>query len=115
MTDTLPSWAMEKAGQALGSPDFSRELLQVRIAHSLLSAYQQGKQDGQRETREQDAHKEAVIKAAIAWWEHRRPIMGWTEKDHIANPRVNCCNVVEGDLAYAIAAIRSQSDEVQGD
>lgn len=37
MTADLPEWAMEKAGAALGSPDFSRELLQIRIARALVA------------------------------------------------------------------------------
>jgi hypothetical protein len=37
MTADLPEWAMEKAGAALGSPDFSRELLQIRVAYALVA------------------------------------------------------------------------------
>jgi hypothetical protein len=51
------------------------------------------------------ARLEALERAAIIWWRSRRPINGWTEQDHLANPAINCCDVIEGDLARAVAAL----------
>ena len=55
MTDTLPAWAMERVRELPicgdGYPDEGD--FEV-IAQAIVAAYQQGKQDGQRETREQD-------------------------------------------------------------
>lgn len=56
MTDTLPSWATEKAreiNRICGIPDYEPNV--GIIAVYVLSAYQQGKQDGQREMKERAA------------------------------------------------------------
>ena len=43
-----------------------------------------------------------VIKAALAWWEGRRP-HGFTAQDHLRDPMVNCCGELERALARAVA------------
>jgi len=59
MTDTLPSWAIEQAREVAlrwFHPSMVGHVrLRDAIATALTLAYQQGKQDGQREMREQDA------------------------------------------------------------
>ncbi len=54
MTDTLPSWAMEKAREVFDDLHKHPNGRAV-IARALLAAYQQGKQDGQREMKERAA------------------------------------------------------------
>lgn len=54
MTNPLPDWAMEKA-RDLAKPFLSWAELETRAQRFILSAYQQGKQDGQREMKERAA------------------------------------------------------------
>lgn len=46
-----------------------------------------------------------VFKAALAWWEGRRP-HGFTAQDHLREPMVNCCGELERALARAVAVDR---------
>lgn len=52
-----------------------------------------------------DARTEALLsieKAAREWWSRRRP-RGWTKKQHLDNPTINCADAKEDTLAIAIA------------
>lgn len=44
-----------------------------------------------------------VDRAALAWWEHLRPI-GWGLPEHLENPTVNTRSGAEHALAAAVAA-----------
>ena len=50
---------------------------------------------------ERDSYRD-VIKAALAWWEGRRP-HGFTAQDHLREPMVNCSGELERALARAVA------------
>lgn len=66
MTDTLPSGATEKARRIDASLTYESnpQKRDELIATALLSAYQQGKQDGQREMKERAARlKRALTRA----------------------------------------------------
>lgn len=41
--------------------------------------------------------------AALAWWENHRPV-GWSLRQHLDNPGVNCVGEQERSLAQAVAA-----------
>lgn len=45
----------------------------------------------------------AVLRAAIRWWEARRPV-SWSKGRHAVNPKVNCSSDAEAELAMAVAA-----------
>lgn len=45
---------------------------------------------------------EAVMAAALAWWETQRPL-GWNLRKHLDNPSVNTQSAAEHTLAQAIA------------
>lgn len=46
---------------------------------------------------------DAVLQAALAWWETCRPV-GWGLRQHLDNPRVNMRNEAEKRLAETVAA-----------
>jgi hypothetical protein len=46
-----------------------------------------------------------VLRAAIAWWESRRPA-SYTAEDHVANPQINCASEAEKRLALAVARMQ---------
>jgi hypothetical protein len=50
---------------------------------------------------QQEAER-AVLKAAVAWWESRRP-MGWALDQHLKNPAVNTHDQAERLLAITVA------------
>lgn len=46
--------------------------------------------------------EEALQDAAVAWWRSHRPV-GYSEVEHLDNPRVNCSSGEEKRLAIAVA------------
>lgn len=42
--------------------------------------------------------------AAEDWWRGHRPV-GWSEKEHLLNPAINCCGSDEARLAHAVAEV----------
>lgn len=45
---------------------------------------------------------DAVLAAALAWWEAQRPL-GWDLRKHLDNPTVNTQSAAEHTLAQAVA------------
>lgn len=43
-----------------------------------------------------------LIKAAVGWWENKRPIQ-WMVETHLEHPTVNCFNDAERILAVQVA------------
>jgi len=48
--------------------------------------------------------EKAVIAAAVAWWESKRPV-GWTTAAHLRSPLVNTCTDAEASLAVVVARL----------
>jgi hypothetical protein len=47
---------------------------------------------------------------AIHWWMGRRPV-GWSDKEHLDNPTINCPTDRERSLALAVAGYVSSNGE----
>jgi hypothetical protein len=61
--------------------------------------------EGGQQPRLAIATENDVLRAAIAWWESRRPA-SYTAADHAANPQINCVSEAEKRLALAIARMK---------
>ena len=48
--------------------------------------------------------QEAVIRAAVAWWQSHRPLV-WGEPEHLKHPSINTCSDPEKTLALAAAKL----------
>ena len=48
--------------------------------------------------------RERALRAAIKWWETRRPV-AFTAAEHQANPTINTCTDEEARLARAVSAL----------
>ena len=55
-------------------------------------------------TRREREDTAAVVQAAVWWWRTKRP-MGWTQRQHLANPDVNTTTTAQSHLAYTVALL----------
>lgn len=57
-------------------------------------------------TRHAEAARDAVIEAAVKWWESHLPV-SFDEKEHLKHPWVNTTTAQEKELAVAVASLRA--------